>query len=88
MYLCCVTACVHLCVSLTALCDVANAAVYYDRYVCFRKLLLAQCVSSTPCCRLNGRTPAGKIQLSFSLYVQSPKKDEPETEGEKSDNDE
>lgn len=56
---------------LTALCDVADAAVYYDGYVYLCKLLLAQSVSSTPCCRLDCCTPASKIQFPFSLYVQS-----------------
>lgn len=64
--------CVNLDRSLTALCDEVDAAVYYDGYVCLRQLLLAQCVSSAPCCRLDGPTPAGKIQLPLSLYVQSP----------------
>lgn len=69
----CICVRVNLCTSLTALCDVADAAVYYDRYVRLRQLLLAQCVSSTPCCHLDGRAPAGKIQLPLSLYVQSSK---------------
>lgn len=66
-----VTVCVHLCMTLTALCDVADADVNDDRYVRLCELLLAQCVSSTPCCRLDGCTPAGKIQLPLALYVQS-----------------
>jgi len=59
--------------SLTALCDVVDAAVYYDGCVGLRELLLAQRVSSAPCCRLDGPTPASKVQLSFSLNVQSSK---------------
>ncbi len=67
-----------VCMTLTALCDVANAAVYYDRYVCLRQLLLAQCVASTPRCCLDGPTPAGEVQLPLSLYVESSKYSESE----------
>lgn len=77
----CVTVCVHLCMALTALSDVADAAVNDDRYICLCELLLAQCVSSTPRCRLDGPTPASKIQLPLSLYVQGSKERERETEG-------
>lgn len=69
----CICVTVHLRVSLTTLCDVVNAAVNDDRYVCLCELLLAQCISSTSCCCLDGTTPSGKIQLSLSLYVQGPK---------------
>lgn len=71
-----VTVCVHVCVCLTALCDVTDAAVNYDRYVCVGQLLLTQRSSTTPCSGLNGSTPASKIQLPFSLYVQSSKREE------------
>lgn len=64
-------ACVPFAVFLTMLCDVVNAAVHYHRYVCLCELLLIQRVSSTPCCCLDSCTPAGKIQLSLPLYVQS-----------------
>lgn len=60
-------------VFLTTLRDVTDAAVYYDGYVRLCQLLLAQCGSSTPCCHLDGPTPAGKIQLPLSLYVKSSK---------------
>lgn len=65
--------------ALTGLCDERDAALNYYRYVCVSQLLLAQCVSATPCCRLDGFTPASKIQLPFSFYVQSSKRVEGET---------
>lgn len=64
------------CVFLTTLCDVVNAAIYDHRYVRLRELLLVQPVSSTPCSCLDSCTPARKIQLSLSFYVQSSKKKE------------
>lgn len=63
-------AAVSLC--LTALCDVSDAAVYYDRYVCLCELLLAQGVPSTACCCLDRTTPVWKIQLPLSFNVQGP----------------
>lgn len=70
------------CVFLTTLCDVVNAAIYDHRYVRLRELLLVQPVSSTPCSCLDSCTPARKIQLSLSFYVQSSKKREEETNKE------
>lgn len=66
--------------SLTALRDVADAAVYYDGYVCLRQLLLAQCVSSTTSRHLDGCAPASKVQLPLALQVQSSKERETGTE--------
>lgn len=77
----CIYVTVHFCMSLTTLCDVVNAAVNDDRYVCLCELLLAQCVSSTSRRCLDGTTPSSKIQLPLSLYVQGPKNRERETEG-------
>lgn len=74
--------CVFLSVFLTTLCDVVNAAIYDHRYVRLCELLLVQPVSSTPCSCLDSCTPARKIQLSLSFYVQSSKKREEETNKE------
>lgn len=71
--------CVCECVFLTTLCDVVNAAIYDHGYVRLCELLLVQPVSSTPCSCLDSCTPARKIQLSLSFYVQSSKKREEET---------
>lgn len=65
---------VHLYVALTAPSDVVDAFVNNDGYVSLCELLLAQCVSSAPCCRLDGYAPPSEVQLPLSLYVQSPEK--------------
>lgn len=58
--------------ALTALRDVADAALHRHWDVILRQLLLAQCVSAAPPCQLDGRTPAHKVQLSLALDVESP----------------
>ena len=68
--------------ALTALSDVADAAVNDDRDVCLCELLLAQRGSPAPCCRLDGRAPAAEIQLPLSLYVQSSAKQKNKEGGE------
>lgn len=59
---------------LTALCDVADAAVHRHRDVGLRQLLLTQRVFTAVCCYADRRTPAGKVQLPLALDVQSPDK--------------
>lgn len=70
------TAAVRVCVRcvrvLTALCDVADAAVYRHRDVGLRQLLLTQRVFAAVCCYADRRTPAGEVQLPLALDVQSP----------------
>ena len=57
---------------LTALGDVSDAAVHYDGYVRVRELLLTQGVPAAARSALDGRAPAGKVQLPLPLHVQSP----------------
>lgn len=64
--------CVGCVCVLTALCDVADAAVYRHRDVGLRQLLLTQSVFAAVCRYADRRTPAGKVQLPLALDVQSP----------------
>lgn len=77
----CVCVCVDVCVdmrALTALRDVADAALHRHRDVILRQLLLTQCVSAAPSRQLDGRTPAHKVQLPLALNIQSPGREDKE----------
>lgn len=67
---------------LTALRDVADAALHRHRDVVLRQLLLAQRVSAAPTRQLDGRTPAGKVQLPLTFDVQSPEREGGEVKGQ------